>query len=429
MKEKITAFIKRTAMIFGNMSMKKRITVIAVIAFLAVGACAGVYALVPKNETASQITNSSSSHIKDRDEDKQGKEKEEKEEKGKNEVPKESVQPSTNTSTQQPAAAAVNSGNVNNKTAYDESSKQVQDAAKKAESSSSIASKAASQGGTDVISYEMQNEAHLQEYMNEEVPEEEQRIVATSASICDIMDRLGINLVGVPETTVSAIPSRYDGVTRVGSPMAPDLEIIRTLNPTDVIGPDTLQADLQMQYDNMGISSTFLNLRSVEGLYEGVKALGHKYGKSAEADAIVQEYYDFMNSYSNGHEGEASPRVLVLMGLPGSYLVATQNSYAGSLVELAGGTNVFHDDSKDFISVNTEAIYQSKPDVIIRTAHGLPKEALEMFEKEFSTNDIWKHFKAVQEGRVYDVDYMLFGMSASFDYPQALAELEPMLYN
>lgn len=252
------------------------------------------------------------------------------------------------------------------------------------------------------------------------------RIIATSAATCDIMDRLGIDLVGVPETTVSSIAARYNGVKRVGSPMGPDMEVIKSLNPTDVIGPDTLKADLQMQYNNIGVNSTFINLRSVKGLYDSVELIGDKYGKSAEADAIVQEYKNFMASYSANHGGK-SPKVLVLMGLPGSYLVATNNSYAGSLVELAGGTNVFHD-SRDFLTISPEEMLARDPDVIIRTAHGLPQEALAMFNKEFSTNDIWKHFRAVQEGKVYDVDYMIFGMSATFDYPQALADLEPMLY-
>ncbi len=253
------------------------------------------------------------------------------------------------------------------------------------------------------------------------------RIVATSAAVCDIMDRLGIGLVGVPQTTVTAIASRYNDVKTVGSPMSPDMEIIKSLNPTDVIGPDTLKGDLEIKYKNIGVNATFLNLRSVKGLYDSVKLIGDKYSKSAEADAIVKEYNEFISDYKNKHSG-TSPKVLVLTGLPGSYLVATQNSYAGSLVELAGGTNIFHDDTKDFLTVNPEEMLARDPDVIIRTAHGVPKEALEMFDKEFSTNDIWKHFRAVQNGKVYDMDYMLFGMSATFDYPQALADLEPILY-
>lgn len=254
------------------------------------------------------------------------------------------------------------------------------------------------------------------------------RIVATSAAVCDIMDRLGIGLVGVPQTSVTAIASRYNGVKTVGSPMSPDMEIIKSLNPTDVIGPDTLKGDLEIKYKNIGVNSTFLNLRSVKGLYDSVKLVGDKYGKSAEADAIVKEYNEFISNYKNKHSGK-SPKVLVLTGLPGSYLVATQNSYAGSLVELAGWYKLYSTNAtKDFLTVNPEEMLARDPDIIIRTAHGVPKEALEMFDKEFSTNDIWKHFRAVQNGKVYDMDYMLFGMSATFDYPQALADLEPILY-
>lgn len=277
-----------------------------------------------------------------------------------------------------------------------------------------------------------EKQANSQAVLNADKPAETTapegtRIVATSASICDITDRLGLSLVGVPETSVTQIAARYNGVTTVGAPMSPDMEIIKSLSPTDVLSPDTLETDLKVQYENIGVNYTFLNLRSIKGLYDSVKIIGDKYGKSEEAAEIIKEYDEFISSYQSKHSGE-SPKVLVLMGLPGSYLVATGNSYAGSLVELAGGTNVFSDETKDFLTINPEEMLARDPDVIIRTAHGLPKEALEMFEKEFSENDIWKHFKAVQEGRVYDVDYMLFGMSATFDYPQALAALEPMLY-
>ena len=52
----------------------------------------------------------------------------------------------------------------------------------------------------------------------------------------------------------------------------------------------------------------------------------------------------------------------------------------------------------------------------------------EMFQEDFKTNDIWKHFKAVENGRVFDLTYELFGMSATFRYPEALEELQPLLY-
>lgn len=36
--------------------------------------------------------------------------------------------------------------------------------------------------------------------------------------------------------------------------------------------------------------------------------------------------------------------------------------------------------------------------------------------------------RAVEEGKVYDLDGELFGMSADFDYPKALDELQTLFY-
>lgn len=258
--------------------------------------------------------------------------------------------------------------------------------------------------------------------------QEETRLIATSAATCEIMSRLGLNLVGAPNTTVSVLPKEYEAVEKVGTPMGLDMEKIKALNPTDVIGPDTLEEDWRPKYESIGVPYTFINLKSVQGLYDSMEMLGEKYGKQEEAEKYIKEYEDFMEEYNKKMEGKESPRVLVLMGLPSNYIVATDKSYAGSLVELAGATNVFHDESKDFLNVNPEDILATDPDIIIRTAHGIPLQAIKMFEKEFAENDIWKHFRAVQDGKVYDVDYMLFGMSATFDYPKALEQIQEMMY-
>jgi iron complex transport system substrate-binding protein len=117
------------------------------------------------------------------------------------------------------------------------------------------------------------------------------------------------------------------------------------------------------------------------------------------------------------------------MGLPGSYIVATESSYVGNLVKLAGGENIYGDgDGEEFLTANTEDMLAKEPDVILRAAHALPDQVTQMFAEEFETNDIWKHFAAVQNGRVFDLDSSLFNMSANFSYSDALASLQPMLY-
>ena len=255
------------------------------------------------------------------------------------------------------------------------------------------------------------------------------RIVATSPAAVDICDKLELDLVGVCSSTLSTIPERYQDVTTVGTAMSPDLEILKSLNPDYVISPNSLQSDLQPKYASIEVNSLFLNLRSVEGMYASIEGLGEKFDREEQAQALVEEYQQFIEEYRSQNEGKESPTVLVLMGLPGSYIVATESSYVGNLVKLAGGVNVYGDgDGQEFLTANTEDMKTKEPDIILRAAHALPEDVVEMFQDEFETNDIWKHFEAVQEGRVYDLPYDLFGMSAKFNYPDALEELQPLLF-
>lgn len=255
----------------------------------------------------------------------------------------------------------------------------------------------------------------------------EVRLVATSPAVVQICNRLDLDLVGICQST-SDLPERYDGVTTVGMAMNPDLEIIKSLDPDYILSPATLQNDLQPKYASIGVSSLFLNLKSVEGMYASIEGLGEKFGREEEAAVMLEEFDSFMTEFAEKNAGKESPKVLVLMGLPGSYIIATDNSYVGSLVKFAGGTNVYGDgDGQEFLFANTEDMKTKEPDVILRAAHGLPDEARKMFAEEFSTNDIWQHFKAVQKGRVYDLDSSLFNMSANFSYEEALKALQPML--
>lgn len=252
--------------------------------------------------------------------------------------------------------------------------------------------------------------------------------MATSPATADITDRLDLDLVGVCSSSISSIPERYADAKQVGTAMSPDLEVLKSLDPTYVISPNSLQSDLQPKYAGAGLASIFLNLRSVDGMYKSIEGLGRKFGRESQASSLIGEYDNFMADYRQKNAGKESPRCLVLMGLPGSYIVATDNSYVGSLMALAGGTNVYQDTDMEFLNANTEDMKQKEPDIILRCAHALPDQVVDMFNEEFSTNDIWRHFKAVEQGCVYDLPYDEFGMSAKFNYPDALETLQPILY-
>lgn len=258
--------------------------------------------------------------------------------------------------------------------------------------------------------------------------EEAPKIVATSPAVADICDRLELDLVGVCKSSISSIPERYKDLTQVGMPMSPDMEIVASLNPDWVLSPVSLRSDLEPKYDAIGTDWAFLNLSSVPGMYRSIQELGEIFDRQEQAKVLVDEFVAFYDEYQKTNEGKERPKVMILMGLPGSYIIATENSNVGSLVEMAGGDNVYAGTDQEFLTVNTEDMKTKEPDIILRCAHALPDQVVEMFKKDFEENDIWQHFDAVKNGRVYDLTYEYFGMSASFNYPDALAELQPILF-
>ncbi|MET4559476.1 iron complex transport system substrate-binding protein [Lysinibacillus parviboronicapiens] len=255
----------------------------------------------------------------------------------------------------------------------------------------------------------------------------EHRIIAGTVVIAEILDKLELDAIAVPETE-KTLASRFDGLPTIGNAMEPDMEIVKSLNPTEVLSVSTLEYDLQDKFKQLNVPVKFLNFQSVDAMLSEISSLGEQYDRTTQAQQLVtglQKNIDAVQTVAANKEG---PRVLILLGIPGSYLVATENSYAGDLVKRAGGINVMEGQDAEYLSSNTEYLHNSNPDIILRLSHGMPDEVVKMFDEEFKTNDIWKHFDAVKNGKVYDLEEELFGTTASLQVPQALGQLMEIFY-
>lgn len=283
-------------------------------------------------------------------------------------------------------------------------------------------------GCNDSSNQENKGDSTEKEQVSAETTEkDEQRIIAGTVVIAEIMDRLELDAIAVPETE-KKLAKRFDGLPTIGNAMEPDMEIVKSLNPTDVLSVSTLEYDLQDKFKQLNIPVNFLNFQSVDGMLSEIQKLGERYKREAQAEELVKELQKNIEAVQNVAGNKEGPRVLILLGIPGSYLVATENSYSGDLVKLAGGINVMEGQDAEYLASNTEYLHNSNPDIILRLSHGMPDEVVKMFDEEFKTNDIWKHFKAVKNGKVYDLEEELFGTTASLQVPQALGQLMEIFY-
>ena len=262
------------------------------------------------------------------------------------------------------------------------------------------------------------NESNVTNSNGEEV------VVATSVAVTEILDKLGVEVSGVP-TTSYELPESTKDATEVGSPMNPDLEIIKSLNPTCVVSVDTLGSDFEKQFTENNIPSMFVNLSTVDGLKETIVNLGEKFDKSEKAVEIIAELENKENEL-NLSKRENKEDILILFGAPGSVMVSTDNSYVGNLVKIAGGNNIFESESSSFIQVNMEEIIKRNPDKILIMTHAVPEEAKKTVEEEFA-KATWQQLDAIKNNKVYYLENGYFGMSANLKVIEALDKLGAIL--
>lgn len=258
--------------------------------------------------------------------------------------------------------------------------------------------------------------------------QEEHRIIAGTVVLAEILDRLDLDAVAVPETE-KKLPQRFEGLPSIGNAMSPDAEIIKSLNPTEVLSVSTLEYDLKDSFEQYKIPVDFVDLTGIDSMLDEIKELGGRYNRVQEAENLVNELKKEIEAVELVADENEKPKVLILLGVPGSYLVATENSYAGDLVKIAGGENVMAGQDAEYLASNTEYLYDANPDIILRLAHGMPEEVVEMFDEEFQKNDVWKHFNAVKNDRVYDLEEALFGTTAALNVPEALDTLVEIFYS
>ncbi|MCY1050252.1 heme ABC transporter substrate-binding protein IsdE [Mammaliicoccus sciuri] len=257
---------------------------------------------------------------------------------------------------------------------------------------------------------------------------EEFRIVPTTVALTETLDALDLDIVGKP-TTYKDLPKRYKDVPEIGQPKKPNIEVVKSLNPTHVLTVTTIKSEMDPVFEQLKMKGTYYNYDSLNGLKKSITEMGNTFNRKEQAKKLNKKFDNAEAEIKAKIQGKKRPKVLILMGVPGSYLVATEHSYIGDLVKIAGGENVIQNESRAYLASNTEELYKVNPDIILRLPHGFPDQVREMFKKEFSTSDIWKHFDAVKNNRVYDLEEIPFGITASIKADDALVQLYDILYH
>ena len=255
----------------------------------------------------------------------------------------------------------------------------------------------------------------------------EEIVVATSVAVTEILDALGVKVSGVPSTSYE-LPESTEGAVEIGNPMSPDLEIIKSLNPTVVVSVDTLGSDYMELFTQNNIPSEFVSLESLDGLKDAISLLGERFNKKEEAEVLLTDLEDKEIEVKKKAETIENPDILLLFAAPGSTMIATSKSYIGSLVELVGGRNIVEDNSTSFTTYNKEDLAMLNPDKILVMVHAMPEETKAALEAEMASDSARQNINAVKDGNVIYLDSEYFGMSAKLNVIEGLDILSDIVH-
>lgn len=265
-----------------------------------------------------------------------------------------------------------------------------------------------------------------------EVNEEQTlRIASSTVSATQVMDRLGLDLVGVP-TTKNTLPERYTGLPETGQAFAPNFEVIASLTPDLLVVDSNFKDKFEEQVNEYGMDAFYFDTSNYTNFKESILELGKITSREKSAKELVEELQGNVDTVlEKGKDVKKDIKVAVVFGTSESYMLATDKSYVGDLLNTIGVKNITDElegTGSAYVDFSMEQVLKLNPDYILRLAHGDIEESKKAFEKEFSENPVWQTLDATKEGRVYDLDPTLFAVTANLSVSKAITELGNIIY-
>ncbi|WP_313893582.1 ABC transporter substrate-binding protein [Psychrobacillus sp.] len=260
-----------------------------------------------------------------------------------------------------------------------------------------------------------------------DVPE---RVITTSVPLTEMLHVLGVTPVGVP-TSTNPIPADFDSIDRIGSPMAPDLEVVTNLKPDLILGAESLRSTLEKNLEGFDLKAAYLKTDSFDDLKLSFKALGTYFNKKEEMNAVLSSLLNKENELIEQAKGKELPSVMLMIGTSDSFMVMSEKSYLGSLVKKLGADNIATSTLKvtdTYSPINMEDVVVADPDIILVLASGDHGASKDMFEKEVQSNDTWTKLSAYKNDNIHILDYNIFGVTSISNAEQALTEVANYFY-
>ncbi|GGG73899.1 siderophore ABC transporter substrate-binding protein [Paenibacillus radicis (ex Gao et al. 2016)] len=238
-----------------------------------------------------------------------------------------------------------------------------------------------------------------------------QKVVVFDFGVLDSLDKLGVEVTGVPQASIPPYLSKYADAKyeNVGSLKEPDFEKLSAIKP-DLIIISGRQSDAYDELTKLG-PTIFLGVdtaKYMESYTENAKTLGTIFGKEAEVEAELASVTEQIKALNEKVTAAGDKKALILLTNEGAISAYGAGSRFGIIHDVFGfkpaddGIKVTtHGDTVSF-----EYVAEKNPDylfVVDRDA-AVSKESGESGSKALIENALVKNTNAFKEGNIVYLD-------------------------
>lgn len=231
-----------------------------------------------------------------------------------------------------------------------------------------------------------------------------QRLISLAPSLTEVLFAIGAGdqIVGVTE--YCDYPEEAKTRERIGGFSANTISVekIVALKPDLVLAAGGFQMPVIDALEELNIPVVALDPQNMEQVYSSIAVAGRLTGHIREAGQVVAEMQRRVQAVVDRVANippEKRPKVYwQIWDEP--LMTAGPSAFAGQLIELAGGVNIFGDLTESYPQISAEEVVKRNPDVIMGPdTHG-DKLTVEVFRQRPG----WADITAVREGRIYLMD-------------------------
>lgn len=250
------------------------------------------------------------------------------------------------------------------------------------------------------------------------------RIASLCPSNTELLDFIGLSdsIVGVDN--YSDWPNTIEGLPRLGTDMAIDMDAVEALRPDLVVASLTVPG-MEKNITGLqerGLPYIVLSPNSLADIGQNMLLVGEATDTLAQATAAMHKYQQVLDQYAELSSLIPDRPSLYWEWWPKPVYTPGGGNWLTEISELAGARNVYADDTRASVKTDWEDVLSRTPDYILLAWVGVQQHLVKPDSVKQRPN--WSELQAVQKGRVHIMEEPLYCRPS----PRLLAGLQKLAY-